>query len=229
MAKKEIKVISLGGSIIIPKTGFDTGFLKKLKALIVRRVKKGDRFILIIGGGATCRQYQKAARAIVSASDYDLDNLGIAATHFNAHFVRLLFGNLAYNDVVVNPTKKIKTSRPIIVAGGWKPGCSTDKDAVLLAKTYGAGEMINASNINYIYTADPNKDPHAKPILKMTWPEMKKLIGDKWRPGANLPFDPSAAKEARKLKMKIYFVRGTNLIELEKAIEGKRINGTIVE
>jgi len=229
MAKKEINVISLGGSIIIPKTGFDTGFLKKLKSLIEKRVKKGDRFILVIGGGATCRQYQKAAKEAAALTNFELDTLGIDVTRLNANFVRLFLGKLAHKDIIINPAKKIKTSRPVMVAGGWKPGCSTDKDAVLLARTYGARGMINASNINYVYTADPNKYPDAKPIPEMTWAEMRKLIGDKWRPGANLPFDPSAAKEAKKNKMKVYFVKGTNLSELEKAIEGKRINGTVVE
>ena len=42
--------------------------------------------------------------------------------------------------------KKVKTNRPIIVAAGYKPGCSTDYDAVLLAKTYSAKELFNFSN-----------------------------------------------------------------------------------
>src|SRR3989339_587180 len=128
------KVLSVGGSIIIPKTGFDTEFLKKFRALILSRVKKGDKFVLVVGGGATCRQYQKAAVDVAKLSSTDLDWLGIKTTWFNAEFVRLLFGNYAHKFIVTNPTERLTTEKSIIVAGGWKPGCSTDKDAVLLAK-----------------------------------------------------------------------------------------------
>ncbi len=75
--KKAIKIISVGGSIIIPKTGFDIPFLKKFRQLILRQIKKGERFILVIGGGAICRKYQDAAKQIVSLSDTDLDWIGI--------------------------------------------------------------------------------------------------------------------------------------------------------
>lgn len=229
MAKKELKVISIGGSIIIPKEGFDIEFLKKFRNLIVSRVKKGERFMLVIGGGATCRQYQQAAKMAANVSDTDLDWLGISATHFNAQFVRLLFKDLAYPEIISDPTKKIKTSKPIIIAGGWKPGCSTDRDAVLLAKTYGAKEVINASNINFVYTADPKKDANAKPIPKMTWAQMKNVVGDMWNPGANLPFDPLATKEAGKLNLKVSFVKGTDLKEFENILNKKEFQGTVIE
>jgi len=229
MVKKEIKVISIGGSIIIPKTGFDIDFLKKFKAMITARVKAGEKFILVVGGGSTCRAYQQAAKEVSNISNMDLDWLGIHATHFNAEFVKLLFGDLAYPKIVSDPTKKIKTNKPVLIAGGWKPGCSTDRDAVLLAKTYGAKEVINASNISFVYTADPKSNPNAKPIVKMTWPELQKIVGDKWNPGANLPFDPLAAKEAGRLKLKVSFVKGTDLREFEKILNKKEFQGTVIE
>ena len=136
--KKHPKILSVGGSIIIPKTGFNVPFLKKFRKLILDEVKKGEKFILVIGGGGTCRQYQDAARKAVPLSSTDLDWIGIHTTVFNANFVRFLFKDHAYKEVIQNPTKKVKTNKSIIIAAGWKPGCSTDKDAVLLAKTYGA-------------------------------------------------------------------------------------------
>jgi uridylate kinase len=86
----QLKILSVGGSIIIPKTGFDIPFLKKFRAMILDRIKKGDRFILVIGGGATCRQYQDAAKQVVKMSDEELDWLGIHTTIYNAIFVRFL-------------------------------------------------------------------------------------------------------------------------------------------
>jgi uridylate kinase len=225
----KFKIISIGGSIIIPPTGFDIEFLKKLRSLIVSRVKKGDKFILVVGGGSTCRQYQTAAKGVVNMTDTDLDWLGIKTTIFNAEFVKSLFKDLAYSEVITNPTKKVKTNKPIIMAAGWKPGCSTDNDAVLLAKTFGAKEVINASNINYVYTADPKKDPNARPLKSLTWKEMRNIIGDKWMPGGNFPFDPIAAKTAQKLGLTVKFVKGTDLDLLNKVLDGRDFEGSVIK
>ncbi len=228
MPKKEYKIISVGGSIIIPKEGFNIEFLKDFRRLILERVKKGERFILVIGGGATCRVYQRAAKEVVRLSNEQLDWLGIYITRYNGEFVRLLFGDLAYSEVIKNPTIKLITNKPIIIAGGWKPGCSTDKDAVLLAKTYGAKQVINASNVDFVYAADPKTHPQARPIKKMSWLEFRKIVGDKWQAGANLPFDPLAAKEAEKMDLKVIFVKGTNLRALGEALDGSGVEGTVI-
>ena len=104
-------IISLGGSIIIPKTGFDILFLKKFRKLILDEVKKGQKFVLMIGGGATCRQYQDALKKTVSLKDVELDWMGIYTTILNAQFVKFIFKDYAYGDVVIDPTKKIKTNK----------------------------------------------------------------------------------------------------------------------
>ncbi|MFZ2189204.1 MAG: UMP kinase [Candidatus Magasanikiibacteriota bacterium] len=223
------KIISVGGSIIIPKTGFDIKFLKKFRELILARVKAGEKFILVIGGGATCRLYQEALAKTVKTSNEDLDWLGIYTTWFNAEFVKLMFINYAFNEVIKDPTKKIKTNKPIIIAGGWKPGCSTDKDAVLLAKNFGAKELINLSNIEYVFDKDPNKYKDAKKIEKINWSDFRKnIVGYKWVPGKNVPFDPMASELAEKMWLKVSILCGTDLVEVKKALSGKKFKGTII-
>lgn len=222
-------ILSVGGSIIIPPGGFDIDFLKKFRDLILAEVKNGEKFILVIGGGATARTYQKAAAAFGQASEEDLDWVGIKATTLNAELARVLFGPDAYEEVAIDPTKKIKTSKPVIIAAGWKPGCSTDKDAVLLAKTYGAKEIFNLSNVDYIYDSDPRKNKDAQKKERLSWREFRAIVGDRWVPGANVPFDPSAAKEAEKLKLRIGFVKGTDLGEVKKAISRQPFLGSVIE
>ncbi len=224
----DYKIISVGGSIIIPPEGFDINFLKKFRQLIIERVKKGEKFIMVVGGGSTCREYQKAAKKVASLSDNDLDWLGIHTTWYNAEFVRLLFGNLVYKEVIKNPTKKIKTSKAIIIAGGWRPGFSTDYDAVMLAKVYGAKELVNMSNIDYVYTADPKKDKNAVALKTLTWPEMRKIVGDKWIPGRNVPMDPMAVKLAQKLKLRVDFVKGDSLVQIKNLLINKKSTGTSI-
>lgn len=215
--------------MIIPADGFNVKFLKNFRKIISEQVDKGEKYILVIGGGGTCRAYQKAIKEAVGLSEKNLDQLGIYVTHLNAQFTIFLLGDMAHPEVIYNPTRKVKTSKPIIVASGWKPGCSTDKDAVLLAKAYGAKEVVNVSNIDYVYTADPRKNKKAKPLSRLTWKELRKIIGEKWQPGANIPFDPAAARLAEKLKLKVSFVKGTNMVELKKALAGKQTKGTIIE
>lgn len=226
--KNKYKILSVGGSIVIPKTGFDIPFLKKFRTLILDEIKKGQKFILVIGGGATCRLYQETLSEVISTTSQDLDYLGIASTHFNAEFVRLLFGSLAYSEVVKNPTKKIKTQKPIIVAGGWKPGCSTDTDAVLLAKNFGAEEIFNLSNIDYVYDVDPNINPQAKKFKQLSWKELRAIVGITWNPGAHVPFDPLATRLAEKLGLRVKFVLGTNLKQVRQVLQGKKHEGTVI-
>lgn len=221
-------IISVGGSIIIPKNGFDPLFLKKFRALILREVGKGRRFILTIGGGATCRQYQQALKAVLPTTPEMLDWLGIKTTIFNAEFVKMLFGDKAYPQIVTNPTKKIVTSKPIIIAAGWKPGCSTDTDATLLAKTFQAGEIINLSNIDYVYDADPKINPQAQKFEHIDWKAYRVIVGDSWTPGSSAPFDPIASKLAQKMKLKVLFARGTDLEQVSRVLSGKKFIGTVI-
>ena len=53
------------------------------------------------------------------------------------------------------------------------------------------------------------------------------MIGKKWEPGLNAPFDPVASKEAEKLKIKV-FVVGRDLNNLENLLNGKKFKGSTI-
>jgi uridylate kinase len=154
--------------------------------------------------------------------------MGIAVTKVNAELVRIIFGDKAYEKVIYNPTLKIKTNKKIIIGSGWKPGCSSDMDAVLLAKNLKAKTVINLSNICYVYDKDPKKFKEAKPIKKMSWQELIKIVGGKWTPGLNAPFDPIAAKLCMKLGLEVVIMKGTDLVNLKNFLTGKRFQGTVI-
>ena len=225
--KKPI-IISLGGSIIVPDE-INVNFLKKFRKIILDYIEKGNRVIIVAGGGKICRRYDAAALKIFTkVSDTDLDWLGIAVTKLNAEFLRALFGRHAYEKVVDNPTKKVKTNKKILFGSGYLPGSSSDKDAVLLAKTFGAKTVINLTNVNYVYDKNPKKFKDAKPFKNLTWSEFRKIVGSKWDPGANWPFDPVAAKLAQKLKIKLIVCKGVNLLNFKKVLVGKKFVGTVI-
>ncbi len=224
---KKLFVISLGGSLINPGE-IDVPFLKNLRALILAQIKKGNKFILITGGGSPARIYIRALSALGESSAANLDWMGIYATRFNAQLVRLMFGKLAHPVIIEDPNKRVNFKEKILVAGGWMPGRSTDDDAVRLAKIYGAKTVINLSNIDYVYTKDPRKFKDAKMIKEISWKNFRKIVGNKWDPGKNLPFDPTAAKLAEKNKLTVIIANGKNLFNLKSILSEKKFKGTVV-
>lgn len=221
-------VLSVGGSLIVPAGGIDVRFLQKFRKLILSRVKTGDRFFLVIGGGTTARFYQRAARQVSGVSQADSDWLGISATRLNAQLLKTIFGSLAHPEIIIDPTQKIKTSKPLVFVAGYQPGWSTDYVAVLIAKKQSLKMIVNLSNIDYAYNKDPKKYASAKKLEKVSWPEFRKIVGNKWRPGLNAPFDPIASKEAAKQKMKVIILNGRNLNNLKACLTGRKFKGTVI-
>ncbi|MBF8249632.1 MAG: Aspartate kinase [Candidatus Levybacteria bacterium] len=229
---KEKIVISVGGSLIVPNGGVDSGFLIKFNKFIRARLaeNKKRQFFLIIGGGSTTRHYQNAARGVIGdeLTHDDLDWLGIHATRLNAHLIRTIFRDIAHPYILKHYEIIRKVEEPVIVGSGWKPGWSTDYCAIMACQDYDVKIAINLSNINQIYDKDPRKFDDAKPIDKISWKDLRKLVGDKWTPGMHVPFDPIAAKKAESLGIKAVIINGSNFENLENYFSGKKFVGTII-
>ncbi len=228
--KEDPIIISIGGSLLVPNGGVNEVFLKKLNIFIREQVARGKRFFLVAGGGRIARHYRDAGKSVIGTmSDEDLDWLGIHTTRLNAHLLRTVFQDIAHPRIIENYDKKLKDWKESVVVGaGWKPGWSTDYDAVILARDYGANLIINMSNIDWVYDKDPNKYKDAKPITKMTWEEMEKLVGNTWSPGINAPLDPIASQLARKLNLTVIVVNGESFSNLRKVVEGDDFKGTVI-
>lgn len=229
MKNSKTIVISLGGSIVSPRVGkINIDFLKKFRRLILKFLKKGFKFIIIVGGGKTCRLYQSAASKITKLPADDRDWLGIHTTRLNGHLLRTIFRRAAYPVILDEPTKPIKNNWRLLIAAGWRPGWSTDYIAVLLAKRFKIKEIINAGDVPFVYNKDPDKYKNAKPIKRILWKDFRKIVGSKWSPGLSAPFDPIAAKFAQKLKIRALMIKGTEINNLERVISGKKFKGTII-
>ncbi|MBP9691189.1 UMP kinase [Candidatus Woesebacteria bacterium] len=223
-------VISIGGSLLVTKDGIDTKFLSQLNTFIRKYIKRGKRFFLVAGGGVTARHYRDAGKNVIGTmTDEDLDWLGIHATRLNAHLLRTIFEDIAHPRIIENYDKKLYNWKESIVVGaGWKPGWSTDYDAVVLARDYGANLIINLSNIDWVYDKDPRKFKDAQAIEKLTWGELEGIVGTEWSPGINAPFDPIAAQLARRHRMTVIVANGENFKNLEHIIEGDAFKGTVI-
>lgn len=225
---QDITVLSLGGSLIVPDQ-IDTAFLKGFKKLIDGLTAKNQRFVIICGGGRTARTYQGAARDVIKLTDEDIDWLGIHATRINAHLLRTIFHRTAHPKIITHPLEKIRFGEKVLIAAGWRPGCSTDYDAVLIARQLKAKKLVNLSNIEYVYDRDPRRFKDAKKIERIDWKSFLKLLPDKWSPGLNSPFDPVASKLAQKLGLEVDILDGKNLTNLKRCLSGKTFTGTVIK
>src|SRR3989344_3292661 len=212
-------IISVGGSLIVPNGGINTEFLKKLNSFVREQLAKNEnrQFFLVAGGGMTTRHYQNAAKDVIEheLTRDDVDWIGIHVTRLNAHLLRTIFRDIAHPFIIKHYDIIRKVTEPVVVAAGWKPGWSTDYDAVLLCEDYGIDSVLNLSNIDRLYNKDPRKFSDAKPINKISWREFQILVGKEWIPGMNAPFDPVASKKASELGIKVVILKGDNLKNLD--------------
>ncbi|MEK7166056.1 MAG: UMP kinase [Patescibacteria group bacterium] len=232
MGYQETVVLSLGGSLIVPNGGIDTQFLTNFSQFIRKQIaEKNRRFFVICGGGSTTRHYQQAAMEVVHEplSNEDKDWLGIHSTRLNAHLVRTVFRDIAYPRIFKHYDRDYDIAdEPVIICSGWKPGWSTDYCAVLVAQKHKGHKIFNLSNIDKVYNKDPKKFPDARPIDQISWSKFEGLVGSKWVPGLNAPFDPIATQLAKKLKLTVIILNGKNIYNLEAAIDGKPFIGTTI-
>jgi uridylate kinase len=225
-----ISVISLGGSIVAPGQ-VDEEYLRAFLSLISRLLTEDSerRFILVVGGGGPARSWQGAYRNILpGGADEEADWIGIMATRLNAQLIKALMGNWCRQPVVTDPSQVGPLTGRVLVAAGWKPGFSSDYDAVILAERFNASLVINLSNIEWVYTEDPRKNPAARPIDRISWEDFRAMVGDEWTPGKNVPFDPVASRHAAKIGLKVICAAGRDLPNLENILRGGEFRGTAI-
>ena len=227
----KLHIISLGGSLIVPGE-IDWEYLKKFKKVIEEAIGDGHKFIIITGGGKLARNYIEAASRISDISSEDCDWMGIHATRLNGHLIRTIFKENAHPRINKNPHDLEgfeDFKEPIMVAAGWRPGRSTDFDAVLLAQYFKAEKVVNLSNIDFVYSDDPKKNPNAKPLVNMTWEEFRVLVGEKWDPGLNAPFDPVASKLGQEIGLEVAIMNGKNLSNFSAYLKNQPFQGTTIK
>ncbi|MCL1813436.1 MAG: UMP kinase [Treponema sp.] len=225
-----VTVVSLGGSIVAPDS-VDIPFLKDFHSLISDFLNEDEkrRFILVVGGGGPARVWQNAYREIsLNIKDEEADWIGVMATRLNAQLIKAIMGDWCNQPVITDPSKAGPFTGRVLVAAGWKPGFSSDYDAVLLAEQFGADMVINLSNIKQVYTDDPRKNPDAKPLDAVSWEDFKALVGETWTPGKNVPFDPIATRHAAKMNLKVICAAGKDLPNLRFILEEKPFIGTLI-
>ncbi len=219
-------IVSVGGSVINPGEP-DKKFLRELSRVFIR-VHSKNPLAIVTGGGKPARAYAGAIREL-GGSQFLADKAAILATRQNASLLIAALGKNAWPAVpkTFEEAALSASTGKIVVMGGTIPGITTDTDAALLAELLGAGRIVNISNVDGIYTADPRKDSSARKISKMKFQELSGLAskGDSRKPGENFVFDSFACKIIARSGIEAHFI-GTS--DIEAALLGKKHSGTVV-
>ena len=125
--KKEVVVLSLGGSLIIPND-VNIKFLKKFKKTILKNTRK-YKFIIACGGGSIARKYISALRK--EGLSHKLQSYsGISATRMNARFMAHFFNKDPIYGIphTIGALKKYLKTHDIVFCGAleYKPKQTSD-------------------------------------------------------------------------------------------------------
>ncbi len=220
-------VIKIGGHIFNSVTspqGVEaySKLLKKLRS-------EGNRIVAVMGGGEEARKYIKTAKEL-GGTDFNCDLLGIEVCRLNARLLIIALGEDAYPEPprTVEDLRKAIEGGKIVVVGGFQPGQSTNAVAALTAEAIGADLLVNATDVDGVYTSDPKKDSRAKKLDVVRTDELLALASrGKLEAGSYALFDPLAIRLVERSRIPTRIVNGGDLANIERAVRGENV-GTLV-
>ena len=140
---------------------------------------------IVIGGGNIFRGIQGAGRGFDRVKG---DQMGMLATIINSLALQSALESAGVKCKVLTSIRMepigeyyskakaleyLEAGYVVIIGGGTSnPYFSTDTGAALRAAEIGADAILMAKNIDYIYTADPRKDPTATPLYDVSYNEI---------------------------------------------------------
>ena len=226
--KKQVIVLSLGGSLIIPDD-VNYKFLEKLKKVILKN-KKTHKFLIVCGGGSIARKYIAALKKAGLNEKFQSFS-GISATRMNARFMNYFFGIDPGQGIphTTETLEKYAENKDIIFFGAleYRPDQTSDSTAAEIAihfKTI----FVNLTNVPGLYNKNPLEHKDAKFIPRITWKDFHKITASMaYKPGQHFVLDQTAAEVIMKHKIPTYIL-GKDLKQLENVLRGKPFHGTLI-
>lgn len=206
-------------------------FEKIAKDLIDIRDQTKVELALVVGGGNIFRGRYKAEEVDEATADY----MGMLATIINGMGLQEALERLGAPtrmmtaiDVksVAEPyirrkaLKHLSRGRIVIFTGGTgNPFFTTDSGAALRAAELNCDIILKATNVDGIYDDDPNKNPNAKLLTKITYQEAIEKNYD--------VMDATAFALCKRQKIPIVVFNINKLIDIDKILTGHSF-GTLV-
>jgi uridylate kinase len=228
--------ISLGGSLLTGKSNddyvkLDPHRFTRYADVINDLHAEGHQLIVVCGGGKPARYFMDTAKTMGASAEV-LDYLGIKSSHINALIFMAALGYVAEQPTVYEtPGEPFDGREPgkVWIGGGHKPGTSTDYRTVQFAEAMEADLVINATDIDGVYTKNPKTNPDAEKISELTFETLEKIIVENTRqaPGEYGLFDLAAVELSKKIKIPVAIIDGTDPQEIARAVHGKHTGSTI--
>ena len=154
---------------------YDSEFVDKVAEALVRCVSMGYEIAVVLGAGNIWRGRQGG-----EMDRTDADRMGMLATVINAICMKDAIKRAGVDAHVMTAIPMSPFAEPysaeaavsylekgsvvVFGAGLGIPFLSTDTTGAVRSAEIGADAMLMAKNVDYIYTADPRKDPNAKKL-----------------------------------------------------------------
>jgi uridylate kinase len=225
-------VLKIGGSLIQDEKGDIRveRFTEYAKVVLKLRKENIEIIAIVVGGGKTARKYIEAARKLGAAEGL-CDEIGIRAAQLNAQVMTGALDREAYPTIpeTLQEVAEAAATGKIVVVGGLQPGQSTNAVAALVAERIKADILINATNVDGVYTKDPKKDPNAEKLDQVTIKEIQEIINDKgFFAGKYELFDMIALKILERSKISTWIINGEDPKNILKIIAGEKVGTRIV-
>ena len=173
-------LLKLSGEALANGSGeiYDPAFVDKVAAALKKCSDEGYGLAVVVGAGNIWRGRQGGEMDRTSA-----DRMGMLATVINAICLKEAIVRVGGDAAVMSAVPMapfaesytaegakahMEAGRVVVLGAGLGiPFLSTDTTGAVRAAEVGADVMLMAKNIDYIYTADPKKDPTAKKLERV--------------------------------------------------------------
>ncbi len=237
MAARRRVLLKLSGEAFAdPAVGYGIDPLtgKRVAEEVAEAHRAGAEVAIVVGGGNIFRGVSQAATGMdPAAADY----MGMLATVINALALRdalekagvetrvqsaITMQQLAEPYIRLKAIRHLEKGRVVIFAAGTgNPFFTTDTAAALRAVEIGADALLKASKVDGVYDADPNTDPSAKLLPKLTYMEF--LARDL------RVMDSTAVTMCKEHEVPIVVFDMTEPGNIVKAVLGEEPIGTVVQ
>jgi uridylate kinase len=175
----EKHVLKIGGSLLFDnEMNVNTGRIQEFIDFITKNQDRID--CVVVGGGKIARAYINAIKE-VNGNQSVQDLLGIKASRLNALAIASLVGPaVAYQGVPesIETLLRVKSEVPdkVVFMGGLEVGQSTTSVACEAAEALEAASLIIGTDVDGIYTKDPNKHEDAEKLDEVTLAEVARIL-----------------------------------------------------
>jgi uridylate kinase len=216
------------------RTGIDAETLANIADEIVSVQREGVQIAIVIGGGNIFRGVTAATEGINRVAG---DHMGMLATVINGLALQDALERRGANTRVNSAITMAEVAEPFIrrrairhlekgrivicAAGTGNPFFTTDSAAALRANELECEIIFKATKVDGIYTSDPEKDPTAKKIARLTY---QRVLADRLE-----VMDAAAIDLARGSKIPIYIFSLREKGNIRRALLGENIGSIVTD